>query len=332
MTIVLNTATKIQYYKQKYDAENDTYKFSTKATGVITLSSLLMSIKNPKRNVEKLIDEIRVTSNKSLKRELKSRLPGFTIQSFNDGKRRAYNNITHFSGLMVLDFDGIEVKMNAIELKTFLFETYPFIISSFISPSGAVKCIISIPKAKNINDYKSYHRAINKHFKQYIGWDDTTKNAVLIMYLTYDKNILIREDAIIFNEKLEKNTVLKNNNCIRFTQTISKNSIVYKARVLSYIETIFNGIINNGHPQVIRLSSKLGSFTSYYNLNSYELQNWMNIKIEKHPYLSKDPNNYKTTEKRFFKEGYLIPLQLPNNPLRVTKNYKKDERSIENYG
>jgi len=305
--------TKIQYYKQKYDAENDTYKFSTKATGVITLSNLLISIKNPKRNVEKLIDKIRITSNKSIKRELKSRLPGFTIQSFNDGKRRAYNNITHFTGLIVLDFDGIEVKMNAVKLKTFLFETYPFIVSSFISPSGAVKCIIRIPKAKDINEYKSYHRAINEHFKQYKGWDDTTKNAVLIMYYTYDKNILIRDDAIIFEKKIEKTPSLMHNIITKAPPPSLTNLNFNRRRVISYIETIFNGIISNGHPQVIRLSSKLGSFSKFYNLNPIEMQQWMFSNIEKNHYLSKDPNNYKKTAKRFFEEGYLNPLQLPDN-------------------
>lgn len=311
--------TKIQYYKQKYDAENDTYKFSTKATGVITLGSLLNSIKNPKKNIKELIDEIRITFNNSTRSELKSKLPGFTIQSFNDGKRRAYNNIIHFTGLIVLDFDGIDVKSNATELKKFLFQNYPFIIASFISPSGAVKCIMRIPIAKNLIEYKSYHRAVNEHFKQYKGWDNTTKNAVLIMFYTYDKNILIREDAIEFNEKIDENIVVKNNNFINFTPTISNNSTINKARVLLYIETIFNGIINNGHPQVIRLSSKLGSFSKFYNLNPIEMQQWMNSNIEKHPYLIKDPNNYKTTAKRFFEEGYLNPLQLPNNQIKENK-------------
>ena len=300
--------TKIQYYTQKYDAKNNSYQFTTKASGVTDLKTILEIIKNPKPSIKKLVDEIRATKDKQLKRKLKSQLTGFTVQSYNDGKRRAYDNITHFTGLIVLDFDGADVKENAHELKQFLFDSFDFILASFISPSGAVKCIMRIPVAKDLKEFKECHRAVDKIFNSFKGWDDTTKNAVLIMYYTYDENILIRENASVFSERIAEDR----QPIIDYSESLQKYSSINEKRALAYVESIFNGINDNGHPQVIRLSSKLGSFASYYGLNTSDMVYWMNHQIKQHPYLIKDVRGYQATADRFFKEGYMHPQPLPS--------------------
>lgn len=303
--------TKIQYYLQKYNSESQAYNFISKASGETTLGAILDSIKNPKPELKKAIDDIRNEKDKVRRSELKSHLPGFIIQTYGTGLRRDYNNIVSFTGYTVLDFDGEKVKSYAKELKHHLFEAYPFIVASYISPSGKVKCIMKIGVAESIEEYKDYYRAIDQLFSQYVGFDKTPINAVLIMFYTYDKDILIREDATVFSDKVKEKPIKRPIHDVA-PAAVLENTYLNTKRVYRYVETILDNIMDNGHPQLRRASSVLGGFAQYYNLSLSEAESWIHNKIQNHSYLNKGIRGYQKTASEFISLGASNPRELPN--------------------
>jgi len=295
-------ATYIQYYFKKGDF------YESQAAGKITLKQLLKGIKKPSSEMKELIDFIRDEPNKEKRNELKSKLPGFIIQSFSDGKYRRNENIVSFTGYTVLDFDGEAVKSYAKELKQFLFYTYDCIAASYISPSGAVKCIMRIDVAESLEEYKDYYRAIEEYFKRFEGFDPTPKNAVLIMFYTYDEEILIRENPEAWQHKLKpgpKPTAAAVDNQFNF-----ENEEVNIKRIYGWIAKKLHSIVDNGHPQLCTTAKLLGGYCAYYGLNITEAENWIHSEIERHPYLCKGIFGYKKTASEFINYGSSEPIEL----------------------
>jgi hypothetical protein len=173
----------------------------TSSSGVISLEQFLLSLQEPKDSIVGLFEAIGEASkkgDKKLKSELKERLPFFTVSAQFNGRRK-YDNIVEFNPIAQLDFDGL-TETEAEEFRMYLFEQYPQIICSFLSPSRkGVKALIRIPQIDKekgveagIKEYKDYYRAIETEFGNYKGFDSAPKNLALPLYLSYDWFMLDR--------------------------------------------------------------------------------------------------------------------------------------------
>lgn len=178
----------------------------TAPLGIISLNKFIKDTASPTKTSLKIFEQIAEASKNGdnalkgeLKKKLKSFTPGVIVEEF-----RKYDNIKEFTGLAVLDFDKLESE-KALDLKQLLFDKYQSIICCYLSPSiKGVKAIIAIPIVNSVSEFKDYFRAIEKEFGQYEGFDSTSKNPVLPLFTSYDKDILYRTDYILWEEKEEE--------------------------------------------------------------------------------------------------------------------------------
>lgn len=279
---------------------------SPEPLGFVTIDSFLSSIKNPKDNMKKILKDIQEASNKgdkNLKAELKTQLYSFT-PCVHVNKRRAYSDIIKFTGLTVLDFDKID---NAKDLKQFLFKTYSSIIACWLSPSGkGVKAFVKIPVCESIDEYKSYFYGLASEMEIYKGFDATTQNAVLPLFIGWDNEILIRKDFTTWN--------IKGNKINNFTQSESKPIQVTVSNkqtewVVEWFKDKINSITGDGHPQLRDNSVTLGGYVGSGYLSYVDAINLVNRLIENNSYLQKGVSGYQKTAKQAIEVGITKPLR-----------------------
>jgi len=286
--------------------------------GVITLSDFADAHKSPTDKTKSLIDAIRLTTNKVEKRILKQSLHAFTPSVIID-KKRNYNNIIGFSGLMQIDIDKLKSKEEAEELKQYLFDTYKPIRVAYISPSGlGVKALIQIPKINvgvsvydAIVEYKDYYRALADEFSQYDGFDGSPKNCVLPMFLSYDKNLLYRKDSEgiwdIKEDAPPPPPVLTHNLDIHPNQYSTKSQQYYEIKTRAIFERRIGDIVGEGHPQLIRACLILGSRVGFGYLSMFDALAITEHAIKSSEYLSKGINGYIKSAKWAINEGIKNP-------------------------
>lgn len=285
---------------------------STKPLGYVSLEYWINSMKYPKKKYKEIFDKIHLASlsnNKAEKDELKRNLFYFTPCVIVEN-RRCYANITKFTGLLTIDFDGLEQNY-AEEFKIALFNEYKFIICAWLSASKkGVRAIIKIPVAKNIDEFKLYFNAIEQEFGIYNGFDIAPKNAVLPMFMSYDPEILFRFDFLTWTKKyipIVKPPVKQ--------YFLNKDSTIVEKITHSAI----NKITSNGHPQLRAISYALGGYVASGYLSQYEAENLIYKCIESNSYLSRSNSGlkmaevYKATAKTMIVKGQEKSLEIDNN-------------------
>lgn len=272
--------------------------------GYVSLEYMLNAIKHPKKDIKHIFEQIMIADeNKDakLKHELKTKLFSFNPCVYIVGKRK-YDNIKHFTGIMMLDFDKMESSQYAEEFKQYLFNTYPYIIASWLSASKrGVRAVVKIPVCSNKDEFKQYFGAIENELKIYKGFDPAPKNCVLPLFISYDPNILVRSDATIFNRKfipIEK-------------PPLKQYIITDKTSVIqSIIDKRINAISDSGHTILRATAYLLGGYVSA----GYCQQDWaidlMNKLIDSHHYLRQKASTYKKTSDTMIKKGMLSPIYL----------------------
>ena len=181
--------------------------------GLISLETFIDRHLNPKADLLSVFNQINqatASGDKKLKADLKmNNLYSFTISAQFNGRRR-YADIREFNPLAQLDFDGL-TEEESIEFRDFIFEHYPQVICSYLSPSRCgVKVLLRIPKISldkgidaGIVEYKDYYRAIETEFSNYKGFDNSPKNLVLPLFISHDQNMSYRhfDSAEVWNIK-----------------------------------------------------------------------------------------------------------------------------------
>ena len=170
--------------------------------GFIDLDKFINKHYDPSPKLIKVFEEIESASlngDLKLKASLKmDNLYSFTVSAIFNGNRK-YSNIIDFNPIAQLDFDGLEEK-EAEEFRTYIFDQYPQVICSYLSPSRkGVKALIRIPKIDiangiedGIKEYKDYYRAIESEFGNYKGFDSAPKNLALPLFISYDYFLIHR--------------------------------------------------------------------------------------------------------------------------------------------
>jgi hypothetical protein len=284
-----------------------------KPLGFTTIEEFKTLHKEPTREMIEVfskIAEAEVKNDMELKAKIKqNNLLYFTPCVYIKNWRK-YDNITKFTGLLVLDFDHIE---NAKVFKKHLFDEYPFIISTWLSPSKkGIKALVRIPIiqvqspiSKSTDEFKEYFDAISDVMELYDGFDKINQNPAQPLFQSYDPELLFRADATIFSKRKAKPKFIPRPSVQPFR---TFNSSSKKETIIRMIVRKMNEIINNGHPQLRRISYSLGGFVGGGYLTQSEAEELIYNLIEHHRYLCKGISGYKKTASTFIKKGMEKPL------------------------
>lgn len=171
--------------------------------GIITIGDYLEGIKNGKwRGV---IESLRSLPTKDEQSEFKKKyLHGVSLSCTFSGTRAKKNAVNH-TGIMQVDFDGVD-DIDHIRQRL---ESDPHTAFCFLSPRGnGIKAGIRVPK--DIDG----HRDAFLQYKYHInlnGFDDSVKDISRICFVSYDPEIYINPDAEEFEVlKTHKLTVKRN--------------------------------------------------------------------------------------------------------------------------
>ena len=277
--------------------------------GKITLEKFVRANKSPNQATADLFNKIEEATKKgdlTLKDKLKSKLFYFTPCVTTDGLGRSYSNILSFNGLMVLDFDKID---KAEEFKQFLFNAVPSIIAAYLSPSKkGCKFIVRIPVCKTTDEFKSYFYGMAYYLEKYEGFDPSTQNCILPLYLSIDPGLLYREDAEVWTKRGEKIDEFKPHvGEIEIVENVTEQDV---AKVKRIISISMGKIVDSGHYIVRSSALSLGGYVASGYLSQEDAEELMDGLIEENTYLKKNLSGYKKTAKDMIARGMRSPLYL----------------------
>lgn len=164
-----------------------------------------------------IIQAIRAEKNATKQAELKKQLPAVTISGLFEGGRTE-KSLKEHSGFIQIDIDKIiSLNKNIEKLKN-----DPYSYAVFLSPSGnGIKIIVPISKDKNLHK-KTFEQLETYYLDKYnIQIDKQCKDIPRLMYLSWDENIYINQNASIFDYKEIKED-LKYDNCLHLINTTEK--------------------------------------------------------------------------------------------------------------
>jgi hypothetical protein len=272
----------------------------TEPLGFVTLEKFAKSITHPKPQIVEVIEQIRIASeagNLQLKTQLKEKLFFFTPTVVVSAKRD-YQHIERFTGLMPLDFDKLDSKEEAAELKQVFFDSVENVIIAWLSSSGkGFRCLVKIPICKTVEEYQAHFAAAQKEWGQIKGFDRAPKNAVLPLFISIDRNALVRWDAQTFTDKL-------------YPEVPKRTPVSYLPsnqdnRVLAIIENKINSITDAGHPIVRATSFYIGGLVAAGHCSQFTALNKLEECIRNHPYTgnSAKVKTYLKTMRDMFDKG-----------------------------
>jgi len=293
-------STYFQYYK------NDIH--TPTAEGWVSLRHFLKANKTPKPEIVEIFNKISEASAKGdsiTKARLKESLFSFTPCVHVSGRRR-YSDIIQFTGLAVLDFDKIE---NAIEFKEYIFNEYNFIYSAWLSPSKkGVKAMVKIPICQSTDEFKAYFFGISAEMDQYNGFDGSGQNCVLPLFLSYDPELLQRENPETWSIKGFKRDNFESAEYIAPTPIDRTDD--HGKIIIAMIDKAIDKIDGNGHPQLRGICISIGGYIANNYINRDDAVSRIFYRIEQNSYLSKGVPGYKKTALWALSIGLNKPLHL----------------------
>jgi hypothetical protein len=156
--------------------------FSSRGYYNTDINSLLETIKHPNT----LVEDIRSTSDKEEKQELKKQLP--CILFAGTFQKRNKDSLVDSSGYMILDFDKVE----NLEAKKHEIFNHHFVKAVFVSPSGTgLKALIKIRKVKNNDEFVIEFKRALEYFPEI---DPSGKDICRVCFMSYDPDIFIKND------------------------------------------------------------------------------------------------------------------------------------------
>lgn len=274
--------------------------------GTLTLYRFLQSIQEPSERVQSILWRIRNTTDAGEKSELKKQLYAFTPAVI-VGQKRCYAEIKSFTGLMPIDYDGLD-PVDAVQLKHHLFHSCTSIIAAWLSPSGkGVRAMVAIPQVQTVEQYKAlFHGFEQSEYGAFKGFDISCQNPVLPMFLSYDPDLLVGDPDEV----------------VQWTKTYTPPPIVVKqtyksdeqsTRIERIIARKINDIQDNGHPQLRAAAFALGGYVGAGLIDYTSAVGLINRLIDSNAYLTtkhRTADGYKKTARQMIEKGMMIPLEL----------------------
>jgi hypothetical protein len=289
--------------------------------GFISLETFVNSHLNPKAellSVFKAIDEASKAGDKKLKAELKmNNLFSFTI-SAQFRNRRRYKDILEFNPLAQLDFDGLK-EDEAIKFRDFIFEHYPQVVVSYLSPSRrGVKVLIRIPKISldngieaGITEYKDYYRAIESEFSNYNGFDNSPSNLVLPLFISHDCFLCYRkfDTATIWDIKEIVKVELSDKFPLPYKPYKKlKSNDKNELRAIRTLRKYISGITSSpGHSQLRTACIIFGTRVGAGYFDRFDGLREVEDLVKQNSYLSKGLSGYLVTANWAYNEGIKTP-------------------------
>ena len=289
--------------------------------GFLSLETFIDRHLNPKAellSVFKEIDEAVSKGDMKLKAKLKmNNLYSFTVSAQFNGSRK-YDNIKEFNPLAQLDFDGL-TNEEAVKFRDYIFTQYPQVVCSYLSPSRCgVKVLLRIPKIsldkgipEGIKEYKDYYRAIESEFSNFKGFDNSPKNLVLPLFISYDMNMSYRHfnNASIWDlkEVVEEPTHLKYPLPFKPYKKLKSND-KNELRAIRTFRKAVSGIVDSpGHSQLRSACLVFGTRVGAGYVGMINAEQEIDDLVKQNSYLSKGLSGYLTTANWAFKEGVKTP-------------------------
>lgn len=286
----------------------------SKCLGWVSLEYFITSIQNPRSEIMilfKQIEEVSLKGNKYMKRKLKQKLFSFTPTALiKKGFKRGYVNVFNWNPLLQIDLDGIETKEKAIMLKKYIFNEYPQVVCVFLSPSRlGVKALMRIKRPKSKEHYKAIHKSVTAEFNQLDYFDEATKNAMLPLFLSYDKDIMYRDFSECVEWDKEDWSKPKYEHFVTQPQHFNpSNTDKHMKRVIRITQRRINFIVDNGHPQVRDTAIILGSRVAAGYISESEAKDLIINLVRSNNYLQKELNNYVSTCLWGIRQGMKKPM------------------------
>ena len=278
--------------------------------GELTLRQFLEVHKTPKQSTVDVIEQIKIAAkNGDLK--LKDSLKQNNLYSFIpsvklDGGGRGLINIVDYNPVMLVEFDKID---HAKELKERLFNNLKSVIAAWISPSGrGLKILVRIRKPRSVEEYKEYFCGLAYYLSQYEGFDGVNYNIVLPTFLSYDREILIREDAEEWTQRGGKiNSFKVYEGDFEVPEDIDDE---YTQKVINKVTFLINRIEDNGHTQLLSISTLLGGWVGFKLISLEKADALICDLIQSNNYLSKNIKGYCKTAMEMIRRGALSPIPM----------------------
>jgi hypothetical protein len=179
-------------------------------------------------------------------KEAKKTMPGIIFQ----GKftKREKGSLERASGLMILDFDhcGTELKKTLSELN--------WIYVVFISLGGdGIKALVKIPEVKTDEEYKQYFEAVSDELEKILpkALDQSGKDICRLCFFSYDPELYINTEAVIWTKKKIKTGEIKQN------EKYVKNDYKRAMTPLNYIRNSEQG---ERHTRILKASRLMGGY------------------------------------------------------------------------
>jgi len=178
---------KITVYRNLFDSKGVAFYLS--------IDKALERVKAGKS--KKLIQDIREEKNKEKRNKLKEKCVCILFNG--EFSARNDNSLINHSGLCILDFDNFESAEQLKDYKeTLTKDKYTF--SVFISPSGnGLKCLVKIPECTK-EEHPLFFNELEKHYNSKY-FDAANKNVSRVCYESFDPDIYINKDSILWDKK-----------------------------------------------------------------------------------------------------------------------------------
>lgn len=255
----------------------------------VELSKVLSHFKNKdNHNIQKLREETDEKRQQQMKIELPVVIFGGKFSSRNN------DSLQESSGLVVLDFD-CKSKAEREKIKNIL-DNDKYIYSYFTSTRGmGWKALVQIPKVKNDKEFKHYWYAIDD---RYPDVDAACKDICRACFYSYDPDLVINEDAEVFDMKSEQNVQ-------KAAEKVSKNTnygLLNKAANL-----IRNSSIGERHNNILSAARLAGGWVAAGRVDYQEAQRILENEAQKI-----DPDDFETN-RRAVEDGLEHGMQSPLN-------------------
>lgn len=256
-----------------------TYVFDKIRTGVF------------KQQIDK-IRELNLTSSDA-SNELKRRMSGVTFCGIFQIRKK--EKLIRSTGLAILDFDALD---DAESFKKELMNDQ-YIYAAFVSPRGnGLKALIKIPEVKNDTEFKGYFFAIQSRFP---SADPSGKDISRFCYMSYDPDIYVNDNSLIWTDKIEMGTKgTANIPAVHNVRTDFKKLGIGLAM-------IDKAEVGNRNTTILKAGRLMGGFISAGEVNELDV-----LDIFERAITNKDPGDYRTNFNTFrngLNNGKLDPIK-----------------------
>jgi hypothetical protein len=205
-----------------------TYFKSVNDTGTPYYSPIETAIDRIRTGKSKtIVENVRKEIDKTKRNLIKKLLPAICFSG--EFLQRNDNSLTKHSGFICLDFDGYIDEYDMLQARNkYIADKYSFCV--FTSPSGdGLKVIVKIPKDEK--NHKNYFASLQKYYNC-PEFDVTSKNLSRVCYESYDPEIYVNKDSVLFDTiTVEEHQSFNKNTSRKTIKLNDQNEVIRRLNV-----------------------------------------------------------------------------------------------------